>query len=183
MIDVINAKNEYALKSSLNQLKGSVQEVIREIRERIIYHIAYIESALDDPEHISIDGYGETLEREVAVQKSRIERLLETAGEGKMMKEGIKTVIVGKPNAGKSSLMNLLVGEERAIVTDIAGTTRDILEETIVLHGISLRMIDTAGIRDTEDRVEQIGVGRAKEYAKDADLILYVVDSLSLIHI
>lgn len=177
VIDVINAKNEYALKSSLNQLKGSVQKAIKEIREDIIYHIAYIESALDDPEHISVDGYGETLAKSIRVQKEKIEKLLGTVKEGKMMKEGIKTVIVGKPNAGKSSLMNLLVGEDRAIVTDIAGTTRDILEETVILHGISLKIVDTAGIHDTEDKVEQIGVGRAKEYARDADLILYVVDS------
>lgn len=177
VIDVINAKNEYALKSSLNQLKGSVQKAIKEIREDIIYHIAHIESALDDPEHISVDGYGETLAKSIRVQKEKIEKLLGTVKEGKMMKEGIKTVIVGKPNAGKSSLMNLLVGEDRAIVTDIAGTTRDILEETVILHGISLKIVDTAGIHDTEDKVEQIGVGRAKEYARDADLILYVVDS------
>lgn len=177
VIDVINAKNEYALKSSVSQLRGAVQKVIREIREQIIYQIAYIESALDDPEHISIDGYGERLQEETGSIKEKINRLLDTVKEGKLMKEGIKTVIVGKPNAGKSSLLNILVGEERAIVTDIAGTTRDILEETIVLHGISLRMIDTAGIRNTEDVVEKIGVGKAIEYAKDADLVLYVVDA------
>lgn len=177
VIDVINAKNEYALKSSIGQLRGNIQRVIKEIRQGIIYQIAYIESALDDPEHISIDGYGDTLKGEINLLKEKLNSLLNTVREGKLMKEGIKTVIVGKPNAGKSSLLNLLVGEERAIVTDIAGTTRDILEETIVLHGISLRMIDTAGIRDTDDVVEKIGVKKAVENAKDADLILYVVDS------
>ena len=177
VIDVINAKNEYALKSSVSQLKGNIQKAIREIREAIIYQIAYIESALDDPEHISIDGYGETLYKEVKKQEEKIDRLLLSVKEGKLVKEGIKTVIVGKPNAGKSSLLNTLLGEERAIVTDIAGTTRDILEETILLHGISLRIIDTAGIRDTEDVVEKIGVEKAIDSAKDADLVLFVVDS------
>lgn len=177
VMDVINAQSEYALKSSVGQLRGSVQKIIKEIRQDILYQIAFIESALDDPEHISIDGYGENLYKEVKTQKEKIENLLETFQEGKLMKEGIKTVILGKPNAGKSSLLNTLVGEERAIVTDIAGTTRDILEETILLHGISLRMIDTAGIRNTEDVVEKIGVKKALESAKDADLILYVVDS------
>lgn len=177
VIDIINAKNEYALKSSVSQLRGNIQRAVKNIREGIIYQIAFIESALDDPEHISIDGYGETLKEEVKKQKKAVQKLLDTVREGKLLKEGIKTVIVGKPNAGKSSLLNLLVGEERAIVTEIAGTTRDILEETIVLSGISLRMIDTAGIRNTEDVVEKIGVGKAIEHAKDADLVLYVVDS------
>ena len=177
VMDVISAKSEYALKSSLSQLKGSVQEKIREIREKIIYHIAYIESALDDPEHISLDGYPEELNEVVMELKKKVERLLATADEGKMIQEGIKTVIVGKPNAGKSSLLNLLVGEEKAIVTNIAGTTRDVLEETVILQGIALRILDTAGIRDARDTVEKIGVDRAKAHMKDADLILYVVDS------
>lgn len=177
VIDVIQSQNSYALKSSISQLKGSVKTTIEELRSRILYHIAYIESALDDPEHISLDGYSSELRADVEEELAKVERLLSTASDGKMIKEGIKTVILGKPNAGKSSLLNLLVGENKAIVTDIAGTTRDILEEYINLGGISLRIVDTAGIRATDDVVEKIGVGRAKDSAKDADLILYVVDA------
>lgn len=177
VMDVIQAKNEYALKSSMEQLRGSVQKAIRDIRKDLIYHIAYIESALDDPEHISLEGYSQELLEIVEKAQEEIAHLLKTASDGKMIKEGIRTVILGKPNAGKSSLLNVLVGENRAIVTDIEGTTRDILEEYINLHGISLRMTDTAGIRETEDVVEKIGVNRARDTAKEADLILYVVDS------
>ncbi len=177
VIDVIQAKNEYALKSSISQLKGSVHQKITQLRESIIQEIAHIEAALDDPEHISLDGYSEALERTIGEIRRQIQELIASADNGRMIKEGIQTVILGKPNAGKSSLLNALVGEERAIVTDIAGTTRDVLEETIALGGITLNVIDTAGIRSTEDTVEKIGVGKAKEKAKDADLILYVVDS------
>lgn len=177
VMDVIQARNSMALKSSVEQLKGSVQRAVKEIRSRLLYQIAYIESALDDPEHYDLEGYPQELAKIVDKEAGEITDLLKTADDGKMIQEGIKTVILGKPNAGKSSLLNFLVGEDRAIVTEIEGTTRDILEEYISLNGITLRVIDTAGIRETEDIVEKIGVGKAKQMAEDADLILYVVDS------
>ena len=172
--DVIQAKNEYALKSSVRQLKGSVLSLIKEMREEILYEIAFIESALDDPEHISLEGYPQRL-------GDKVDKLLINFAQGRILREGIRTVIVGKPNAGKSSLLNMLVGEDRAIVTDIAGTTRDTLEEQIQIRGLSLNIADTAGIRDTEDIVERMGVDKAKENVKDADLILYVVDSSTVL--
>lgn len=177
VIDVIHSQNEYALSSSVSQLKGRLTDKIHKLREDILYQIAFIESALDDPEHISLGGYPEQLATKVTHFQQEIAKLLATADNGRLIKEGISTVIVGKPNAGKSSLLNMLLGEDRAIVTEIAGTTRDALHETINLHGISLNMIDTAGIHETQDVVEKIGVERAKKYAMDADLILYVVDA------
>lgn len=177
VMDVIHAKNQFALKSSIKQLRGSVFEKIKALREKILYEIAFIESALDDPEHISLEGYAEKLSDQVSFVIKELKKLLNSADDGKMLKEGICTVIVGKPNVGKSSLLNLMVGQDRAIVTDIAGTTRDTLEETIYLGDITLNIIDTAGIRNTEDTVEKIGVEKAKTISEDADLILYVMDS------
>ena len=177
VMDVINAKNEFALSSSIEQLNGRVSEKIKSLREKIIYNIAFIESALDDPEHISIDGYSEKLSKILEEVNGELSRLINNFDNGRIVKEGVKTVILGKPNAGKSSLLNLLLGEERAIVTDIEGTTRDTLEESINLNGVFLNLIDTAGIRDSEDVVEQIGVTKAKELAEKSDLVIFVADA------
>ena len=176
VMDLINSQNDFALNSSIEQLKGGVSEKIKEIRSDVIYHIAFIESALDDPEHISLDGYDNEISEMINKNISKIKKMIDTFDNGRIMKEGIKTVILGKPNAGKSSLLNRMLGEERAIVTDIEGTTRDTLEENINLNGLSLKIIDTAGIRNTDDKVEQIGVNKAKEIAEGAELIIYVVD-------
>ncbi|MBO6268560.1 MAG: tRNA uridine-5-carboxymethylaminomethyl(34) synthesis GTPase MnmE [Clostridium sp.] len=176
VMDLINAKNDYARKSSVRQLSGSLSEKIKDLRSRIIYESAYIESALDDPEHISLEGYPEHLREVVMPMAEEISKLADTFSSGRVLREGIQTVILGKPNAGKSSLMNVLVGEDRAIVTDVEGTTRDTLEEQIHLRGISLNIIDTAGIRETDNIVEKIGVDKARNIVDKADLILYIVD-------
>lgn len=175
--DIIQAKNELALKNSIKQLRGGEYEILKKLRETILRDLAFIEAALDDPEHISLDGFDQTLLENLKKESAVIEKLIQESKNGRIIKEGIKTVIIGKPNAGKSSLLNRLVGEERAIVTEIAGTTRDTLEETINLEGITLQIIDTAGIRRTDDIIEKMGVKKALEFVSDADLILYVIDS------
>lgn len=177
VMDLISAKSDLAAKTALSQLKGSLRDKIDVLRKNLIHNIAYIESALDDPEHYDLTGFDETLDHLLDDMEQEIEHLIRTAQDGKMMKEGICTVILGKPNAGKSSVLNVLTGRERAIVTEIAGTTRDTLEEFVSIHGIPLNIIDTAGIRNTDDIVEKIGVDKSIEAMQQADLILYIVDS------
>lgn len=177
VMDLISARNELAAKTAISQLKGHLKDKITQLRKELIHNIAFIESALDDPEHYSLDGFSEKLNKILEDMEQQIKHLIMTADDGKMMKEGIKTVILGKPNAGKSSVLNTLMGKERAIVTDVAGTTRDTLEEFISINGIPLNIIDTAGIRKTDDIVEKIGVDKSMKEMEDADLILFIVDS------
>lgn len=175
--DLIHARSEDAIRAGLSQLRGSLSRKIREMRKILLEDDAYIEAALDDPEHISLEGFSEKLRLHAESLLRDTEALEASFSSGRLLREGIRTVIVGKPNAGKSSLLNALLGEERAIVTEIEGTTRDTLEEELSLKDLNLRVIDTAGIRETEDPVERIGVERAKKAAEDADLIIYVVDA------
>ena len=175
--DLISSSNDYALKNSVNQLKGNIRNKINNIRNEIIYHTAFIESALDDPEHYSFEGYNAKLRKNAEEIICELNKLINSYRNGKVFKEGIQTVIVGKPNAGKSSLLNVLAGHERAIVTEIEGTTRDVIEEQINLQGITLNVVDTAGIRQTDDKVEKIGVDKAVDYVENADLVIYVADS------
>lgn len=176
VMDLIHAKNEMAAKSSLKQLRGDLKNIISDMRNTILYNIAYIESALDDPENYSLDNFPQELKEIVDNLLITVKNLIKSSDNGRIVKEGIRTVIVGRPNAGKSSVLNMLLGEDRAIVTDVEGTTRDTLEELINIDGITLNMVDTAGIRDTNDLVEKIGVDKAKDSISDADLILYIVD-------
>lgn len=177
VMDVIGAQNDRALASSMNQLKGVLAGEVNRLRDAILYETAFIESAIDDPEHFDLEEYPAKLSEKMESVTGTLRKLIDTAHDGKLIKEGIKTVIVGKPNAGKSSILNCLLGEERAIVTDVAGTTRDVLEESLRLGEVSLHIVDTAGIRDTEDTVEKIGVEKARKYAREADLIVYVADA------
>ncbi len=177
VMDVISSQNDLALKNSVRQLRGSLYEKITSIREKLLYEIAFIESALDDPEHFDLTGYPEKLSERLLGILSQLEHLSDTYDDGRVLSEGVRTVILGKPNVGKSSLLNILAGSERAIVTDIAGTTRDAIEEKINIGGVLLHVIDTAGIRKSDDVVEQIGVSKALEIAGDADLVIMVVDS------
>ncbi len=177
VMDVIAAESDRALEASLRQLRGSLRNAVTELREKLLYETAYIESALDDPEHYTLENYGDRIRPILEESRLRIRRLLAGEREGRLLRTGIRTAIVGRPNAGKSSILNLLLGEERAIVTEIAGTTRDTLEEKAILGDVPLVLIDTAGIRETRDVVEQIGVKRAKEALETADLILMVIDA------
>lgn len=177
VMDVISAKNRFALTASLQHLCGSMKNTVTLLRSTILDVIAYIEAALDDPEHISLEGYQKQMRETLEPVREKLQHLLESFDDGRLLSEGVKTVILGKPNAGKSSLLNLFSGRERAIVTDIAGTTRDTLEEQLTIGGIGFMMIDTAGIHDTEDTVEKMGVQKAREAAAEADLILYVADA------
>ncbi len=176
VIDVINAKTQAGKDAAMQRLEGRLSKKIRALREDILLMLAHIEASIDYPEHDDETMTYNTIEEGVMRVNAQLDELIKSADSGKIYREGIKTVILGRPNVGKSSLLNALLEEERAIVTDIPGTTRDVLEEFLNVRGIPLNIIDTAGIRHTEDKIEQIGVERSLKLADSADLVLLMLN-------
>lgn len=177
IIDIIEAKTEDSLSLAVSQLDGTVSNFVKDLRNQLIAMIAHLEVTIDYPEEDIEDVTSQEVGEQLRPILAQMDELLATANTGRLIRDGIMTVIVGRPNAGKSSLMNALLRENRAIVTDIPGTTRDSIEEYMTIEGISLRLIDTAGIRDTADTVEALGVERARDYINKADIVLCVIDA------
>jgi tRNA modification GTPase len=177
VIDIIRSKTELSMKAAISQSEGKVSKEIQKLRHRLLEIIAHIEATVDFPEDDLEEVTSLEAEEKLRVILMDIEELISSADEGKILRDGLSTVIVGKPNVGKSSLLNALLSENRAIVTEIPGTTRDVIEEYINIDGIPIKIVDTAGIRETEDLVERIGVEKTKEKIMDADLIILMLDS------
>jgi tRNA modification GTPase len=176
VIDLIRAKTDRAMNVALQQVEGRLSRKVQALRQKLIETLAHIEVTIDYPEHDVEEMTQQLLQEKALAVRKEIEQLLQTADQGKILREGLATVIIGRPNVGKSSLMNALVHENRAIVTDVPGTTRDVLEEYVSVRGVPLRLVDTAGIRETEDIVERIGVERSRKELEKADLILLVLN-------
>ncbi len=177
-MDFIRSKTDRASKVAMNQIEGRLSDLIKKQRQSILEILAQVEVNIDYPEYDDVeDATTEFLLEQSKEIKQEINRLLDTGAQGKIMREGLSTVIVGKPNVGKSSMLNNLIQDNKAIVTEVAGTTRDVLEEYVNVRGVPLRLVDTAGIRETEDIVEKIGVERSRKALSQADLILFVLNN------
>lgn len=176
VMELIQAKSDIAVKNSMSQLRGKIKKKIEELRKVILEDLSFLEAALDDPEHITLDNFSETIRRHTQQLKEELEHLLDNSQNGRLIKEGIRTAIVGKPNVGKSSFLNCILRDDRAIVTDIPGTTRDTLEEEIKIGSTLFRFIDTAGIRETEDVLENLGIDKTKKAIESADFVICLID-------